>query len=239
MSATTSGLITAGVARHGRQREDGELSSSFQKALNKLKQPSARWSLAALLLSGSGLGVVATVSFNFMIHETSSDQFCNVCHSTNIEPDYAGTVHSTNHIGVRVNCHDCHIPKEFVPKLYRKATAGARDVFHTIIGTINTPEKFEAHRMTMATAVWDSMRANDSRACRYCHDDTGWDLSAQTPNARDYHVGPLAKGKTCIDCHKGLAHPLPQGIEPDSQVDRHTPSAPDTAMQTGTAEPGA
>ena len=183
--------------------------------LNALRKPSAKWSLGALLIVGSALGVVATTSFNFVMHETSSDQFCNVCHATNIDQDYAGTAHSTNHIGVRVNCHDCHIPKEFVPKLYRKATAGARDVFHTIIGTVNTPEKIEAHRMRMATAVWDSMRANDSRACRYCHDDMRWDTAAQTPKARGYHLGSLAKGSTCIDCHKGLAHPLSQDTAPD------------------------
>lgn len=215
------------------------MRSSLRRAWATLKKPSAHRSLGALLLAGSVAGVIGTASFNFAIHETSSDQFCNVCHSTNIEPDYAGTVHSTNHIGVRVNCHDCHIPKEFGPKIYRKATAGARDVFHTIIGTIDTPEKFEAHRMTMATAVWDSMRANDSRACRYCHDDTRWDLAAQTQKARDYHVGPPAKGKTCIDCHKGTAHPLPQGIEPDSQVNLPRPPQADSAVQLLTTEPGA
>ena len=34
-----------------------------------------------------------------------------------------------------------------------------------------------------------------------------------------YHDGPLAKGKTCIDCHKGLAHKLPDGIVEDEQLE--------------------
>ena len=39
-----------------------------------------------------------------------------------------------------------------------------------------------------------------------------------TKAVRAFHTLPLEKGKTCIDCHKGLAHTLPPGIEPDEQL---------------------
>ena len=190
---------------------------SFQNLRQILMRPSNRWSLASLLLLGTAFGAIAVTSFNYTVHATSTDAFCLLCHSENVEPEYAGTVHSTNHIGVRVSCADCHIPREYVPKLYRKATAGAKDAYHQILGTINTPEKFEAHRMRMATPTWEELSENDSRACRYCHVEARWDLEAQSEKARDFHAGPLSRGKTCIDCHKGVAHKLPEGILPEYQ----------------------
>jgi hypothetical protein len=42
-----------------------------------------------------------------------------------------------------------------------------------------------------------------------------WGLTEQSEKAREYHSPALANGKTCIDCHKGITHRLPEGIEPD------------------------
>ena len=99
-----------------------------------------------------------------------------------------------------------------------KTKSGIKDVYHTALGTIDTPEKFEARRMHMATVTWAAMNGNDSRECRYCHDQSRWDLSKQASKAQEYHGPALTKGKTCIDCHKGIAHKLPQGIVPDTQL---------------------
>jgi cytochrome c-type protein NapC len=73
--------------------------------------------------------------------------------------------------------------------------------------------------MTMASKTWAGMNANDSRQCRYCHDDEAWDLELQSEKARQFHEQPLTNGKTCIDCHKGIAHKLPEGIETDAQLE--------------------
>ena len=45
-----------------------------------------------------------------------------------------------------------------------------------------------------------------------------WDLEAQTLEVRGFHVSASRNGKTCIDCHKGVAHKLPEGIVPDEQL---------------------
>jgi cytochrome c-type protein NapC len=215
---------------------ESRLSGSVREWLEALRRPSTRWSLGALVLAGMIFGAVSIISFDYMIHETSSDAFCLVCHSQNIEPDYQGTVHATNHIGIRVSCQDCHIPKEFFPKLYVKTTTGAKDVYHTILGTIDTPEKFEAHRLAMASPTWEKMSANDSKACRYCHVEAKWDLAAQSEKARDFHTGALSRGKTCIDCHKGVAHPLPQGILPDHSFGKASEKAESSASQSPTSQ---
>ena len=38
------------------------------------------------------------------------------------------------------------------------------------------------------------------------------DLKMQESRARKRHVDALDEGKTCIECHKGVAHELPEGV---------------------------
>jgi cytochrome c-type protein NapC len=87
------------------------------------------------------------------------------------------------------------------------------ELYHTALGTIDTPEKFEARRWEMANRVWESMRASDSRECRNCHDFDSMDLSEQDRSARKKHAKAPVDGKTCIDCHKGIAHEYPDKPE--------------------------
>jgi cytochrome c-type protein NapC len=89
----------------------------------------------------------------------------------------------------------------------------AKDVYHEILGTIDTEEKYEAHRWQMATAVWQKMEASNSRECRSCHDYSQMTLDDQDKMARKKHSAAVDKGQTCIDCHKGIAHEEPD--EPD------------------------
>jgi len=65
------------------------------------------------------------------------------------------------------------------------------------------------------------MKANDSLECRNCHSAVAMDLSKQTQRAAEIHTRYLLSGSaTCIDCHKGIAHELPnmQGIDPGWKV---------------------
>lgn len=61
------------------------------------------------------------------------------------------------------------------------------------------------------------LKANDSLECRNCHSAVAMDFTKQTQRAADIHSKYLLTGKaTCIDCHKGIAHELPnmEGVEP-------------------------
>jgi cytochrome c-type protein NapC len=167
-----------------------------------------------MILGAGGLTVV-----NVALHETSTDSFCLSCHELeiNIGIEYEGMSHAKNARGFRATCADCHLPKPFVPKMQRKLRAVA-EIYHHILGTIDTPEKFEAYRMHMATRVWADMNETDSRECRDCHDAGNFDLAAQSEKTREFHESGLSNGKTCIDCHKGIAHKLPDGIVPDEQL---------------------
>ncbi len=164
-----------------------------------------------------GMMFVAGIAFvwllDFAIVSTNTVEFCTSCHtmSTNFK-EYQETLHYRNRSGIQTSCGDCHVPKELGPKLIVKIVA-AKDVYHEIIGTIDTPEKFEARRWYLANMVWDRMKAGDSRECRSCHELRHMDLPEQSRSARNRHAAAEENGETCIDCHKGVAHHEPDEPE--------------------------
>ena len=154
-------------------------------------------------------GLVFAGLFNVGISATNEMAFCTSCHSMQVPyQEYQESVHFKNAAGVQATCADCHVPKPFGPKMVAKVMA-YKDVLHEVLGTIDTPEKYEEHRWAMANRVWDKMRASDSRECRSCHDYGTMDLSEQDRMARKRHSAAMDEGKTCIDCHKGIAHEEP------------------------------
>jgi cytochrome c-type protein NapC len=163
-----------------------------------------------LLAAGIFLaGIVFAGAFNAGLAYTNEMEFCTSCHSmkTNLE-ELKDTAHHMSRSGVAATCSDCHVPQPFVPKMVAKIHA-AKDVYHEIMGTVDTEEKFEQHRWRMANRVWDKMRASDSRECRSCHDFANMDLTEQSRSARSQHGKAVDSGETCIDCHKGVAHEEP------------------------------
>lgn len=175
-----------------------------------------RWWLLGIPAGGIAMffvGIIFWGGFNTFMESTNTLGFCIGCHEMrdNVYEEYKQSSHYRNTSGVRAICSDCHVPKPWGPKLMRKIYA-TNELFHKILGTVNTPEKFEAHRLEMAERVWASMRKTDSRECRNCHTYETMDLELQDRSARKKHDPErLAKsGKTCIDCHQGLVHSLPE-----------------------------
>ena len=158
-------------------------------------------------------GVIFTGLFNVGLSATNEMDFCTSCHTMKINlKELKETPHYKSASGVGASCSDCHVPKAFIPKMIAKVMA-AKDVYHEIMGTIDTPEKYEAQRWAMANRVWDKMKATDSRECRSCHAFDRMDLSEQDRSARKRHARAEDEGQTCIDCHKGLAHEEPDEPE--------------------------
>jgi len=167
------------------------------------------------VISIFAIGMLFLGSVNAFFSYTNQMEFCTSCHSMKINfEEYKETIHYKNASGVQADCADCHVPKSFFPKVYAKIYA-AKDVYHEIIGTIDTKEKYEAHRWDMASRVWAKMKATDSRECRTCHDFENMEFESQDRSARKKHARAPMQGKTCIDCHKGIAHEEPE--EPDEE----------------------
>ncbi len=176
-----------------------------------LWRPGTRHSLGALLTVGVVAGVILWGAFNTAMEATNAETFCISCHEMkeNVYREYKKTVHYSNRTGVRATCPDCHVPKQWVHKFVRKVQA-TNELLHHFVGSISTPEKFAAKRLTLAKLVWKSMKATDSRECRNCHGFASMNLGAQKENGRRKHEQSLKEGKTCIDCHQGIAHKLPE-----------------------------
>jgi len=127
--------------------------------------------------------------------------------------EYQETIHFSNRSGVRASCSDCHVPKDWVHKVARKIRATG-ELYGKVMGVIDTREKFEAKRHEMATNVWRRMKSSDSIECRNCHSEEGMSKEAQSKRAWRRHKKGFAEGKTCIDCHFGIAHNEPEGPGP-------------------------
>ncbi len=177
--------------------------------------------ISTTLIIGIVLGILFWGGFNWTLALTNTEEFCISCHEMEENPyaDLQETVHWSNRTGVRATCPDCHVPKEWTHKIIRKIKA-SNELYHKILGTIDTPEKFEEHRLEMAMREWKRMKKTDSRECRNCHHFASMDLDKQDSRSaerHDPHVWEVIDGKepsqTCIDCHKGIAHRLPENWE--------------------------
>ena len=165
-------------------------------------------------------GVVFWGGFNTAMEATNTLQFCIGCHEMeeNVYQEYKPSIHYSNRTGVRATCSDCHVPDPWVHKMIRKVQA-SKEVYHKLLGTVDTPEKFNEHRLTMAKRVWKAMKTTDSRECRNCHNFESMNPEFQRPRARKQHLNAFETGQTCIDCHKGIAHKDVRNLLSDEELE--------------------
>lgn len=163
--------------------------------------------LSAIFLAG----ILFWGGFNWSIELSNRESYCISCHEMrdNVYREYQSTVHAINPSGVRASCPDCHVPREWFPMFFRKAKS-VNELYHSIIGAIDTREKFLERRHYLAQKVWDTMQSNDSLECRNCHELVYMNLEKQSEGAQYAHNKAQQDGMTCINCHMGIAHELPE-----------------------------
>jgi cytochrome c-type protein NapC len=199
----------------------GNSKKVLKEACDFLCQPSTRYPVLLIAFVSLVTGVILWGGFNTAMEATNNMEFCISCHEMrdNVYPEYKKTIHYTNASGVRAICSDCHVPKTWGYKLLRKIEA-SRELWDKITGSVDTREKFEAHRLDLATREWARMKASDSRECRNCHSFEAMRKVRDLRKAQIYelHMKANSTGKTCIDCHKGIAHLLPREyVDPDEE----------------------
>lgn len=183
-------------------------------------------------LTGAALffvfGIIFWGGFNTAMEATNTMPFCISCHEmeNNVYEEYKPTIHHQNRTGVRATCSDCHVPDPWIHKMVRKVEA-SKEVWGKITGTINTKEKFEAKRLTLAKRVWHTMKKTDSRECRNCHNFESMAPEFQKPRARKQHLNAFKTGQTCIDCHKGIAHKNVRDLLTDEELEALEAPNPD------------
>ena len=176
-----------------------------------LKRPSAKYSLIGIATVSFFAGIIFWGGFNTGMEATNQLEFCIGCHEMrdNVYQEYKQTIHYSNRTGVRAICSDCHVPKDWGHKILRKIQA-SQEVWGKLTGYIDTKEKFESHRMELATHEWERMKASGSRECRNCHNFEAMSGEVQKQTVYNKHMKAKDEGQTCIDCHKGIAHHLPK-----------------------------
>jgi len=183
----------------------------LRRFLHVIRQPATHYSLGFLTIGGFIMGIIFWGGFNTALEVTNTEKFCISCHEmrNNVYEELKPTIHYTNRSGVRATCPDCHVPHDWTDKIARKMQA-SKEVWGKIFGTINTRERFLDKRIELAQHEWARLEANDSLECRNCHSAESMDITRQSTRAAEAHERFLFTGqKTCINCHKGIAHHLP------------------------------
>ena len=193
------------------------------------RTPSAGLASGTLLVLGAVAALTAWGGFTAFVAYSNSPAFCISCHEMRdtVYVEYQKSTHYRRSSGVRATCADCHVPRDFGPKMAAKMRATWNELPKHLLGTYDTVEKFEARRPELVRHVWEQMKANDSRECRGCHNRDAMDLAAQKPRARGQHEDALKSGETCIDCHKGIAHEVPASLR---EAEKEEPEEEDFSL---------
>ncbi|MBY6186119.1 cytochrome c3 family protein [Marinobacter hydrocarbonoclasticus] len=189
------------------------MTNGLKRLWKRFRRPSSM-ALGTLLIIGFISGILFWGAFNTGMELTNQEAFCIGCHEMkeNVYEEYVSTVHYNNRSGVRATCPDCHVPKDWTHKMVRKIQA-SKEVLGKITGIVDTPMKFDEHRLQMAEREWARMKRTDSQECRNCHNFEFMDFTEQKGVAAELHARASSQGKTCIDCHKGIAHRLPDSYQ--------------------------
>ncbi|MCG9026931.1 pentaheme c-type cytochrome TorC [Laribacter hongkongensis] len=193
--------------------------------------PSRKIGLGILVTTGFVAGIVAWQAFSKAMEVTNSEAFCTGCHTMQQNlTELKGTVHWTNRTGVRARCADCHVPHDFTDKMARKMKASV-EVWSHLTGKISTPESFESNRLRLAQNEWLRFRANGSKECRTCHDYSTMDFNKMRETSKQAMLGAAQRNQSCMDCHKGIAHHLPD------MSNSHNPALDALIQQASGASP--
>lgn len=178
----------------------------------RLNRPSTKYSFLLISSVFFAGGIIFWGGFHTAVDMTNTLEFCTTCHEMRdtVYQEYKQTTHYSNRSGIRVICSDCHVPRDWSHMMARKMKASL-EIWGKITGSIDTREKFETKRMVLASHEWARLKESNSRECRNCHAFDAMSAGLQKPEPYKKHMQAREEGKTCIDCHKGVAHKLPKG----------------------------
>jgi cytochrome c-type protein NapC len=119
---------------------------------------------------------------------------CDTCHVKQAS-EFQESVHYINRSGVQATCNNCHAGKK-----HEKG--------------VNASKKVKKPRIEMVASEWKRLKDNNSKECKTCHSPMAMDLAKQEPRSVTRHEESFDAGNTsCINCHQGISHYLPDGWE--------------------------
>ena len=165
-----------------------------------------------MFVAGAVVGVLLWGAFNWAMELSNTGDFCVSCHEmrNTVYKELQETVHFTNRTGVRATCSDCHVPKEWHYKLMRKIQATSTSCPTKIMGTIDTPEKFEAQRLALANHVWATDEGERLARMPQLSFGQAMDLAKQSRPAQRMHRTAWKRDRPASSA-TDIAHNLPAG----------------------------
>ena len=120
------------------------------------------------------IGAISVLAVDKVFQISNQNELCYGCHigMDTIVEEYEQSVHFNNELGIQATCADCHVPKEFIPKLTTKIVA-LGDVYHMVMETY-TLENWEENRNALADSAYQKLKVLDSSTCKSCHNPDQW-----------------------------------------------------------------
>jgi len=191
------------------ERKMASVEISTHSLSNRVKKKLVLNALFLFILMGLlSLSILNTAFATQYTHE-----FCTACHQEEKEKEIENakklskqTIHHARQGDVPADCLDCHIISfPLIHKISYELQASTESLYK-IIGAINNTEQLEPKRLRLAKNIWKKMKENNSQACRVCHTEKAMNPEFQKPESQKQHLSAQQSGKTCIDCHKSIAH---------------------------------
>lgn len=143
---------------------------------------------------------------------------CLACHEPQTRGDWQHSLHMLNSLTC-VTCHDIHAEVDRVLFEERQAevcTGCHEDLKKGLHGLEGAPQSDPpcsvCHDPHNHETAQPRMQGNESAGCRHCHDlEEMTDDPLVSTRARDYHQAMQEPGRTCLECHQGIAHPSDDG----------------------------
>jgi len=156
----------------------------------KTKGTSTAWSYS--ILRTVTLSLVALGFYGVAIAtDLSKNEDCGTCHVKQAG-EYEQSIHYINRSGVQAGCINCH-----------------KGVKHK--DEKSTDKDVKKPRIDMAISEWKRLSENSSKECKTCHSPMAMDYKKQEPRSVARHEEGFEDDDSCIRCHKGISHHLPDG----------------------------
>jgi len=158
---------------------------------DKMNYKKAKVATSLLHLSVMGLLMVFGLFSAVSATDVSKNDKCATCHVKQAQ-DYEQSVHYINRSGVQAGCANCHAGKKHKDE-------------NSTDTNVKTP------RIDMAVSEWKRLAENSSKECKTCHTPMAMDYRKQEPRSVARHEEGFEDNDSCVRCHKGISHHLPNG----------------------------
>ncbi len=162
-----------------------------------------------ILFIGFTVGVLFMISANKVVEETSTDEFCEVCHvHPHATESWKLSSHYDNKSGIRVHCVECHLPPEGHGYMKEKTRLAIHDVYGYLFKD-STEFNWEAK-----STVEEARHFVFNQSCLNCHANLfPVSLSKEGMDAHLYYSqNEKEKDLQCINCHLNVGHYDPNAI---------------------------